>query len=225
MVYLQSSFSPLLSTVYPSSQDRHNPPLYPVIYTSIPEAFRTIAERNWICIQLVVPTAIIWNKNASNVAAVDPKSSRFSQISMAAMSKWCLDLKEDRQSSFPHIRRGFPPERKKISPLNGNLYLSLLTSLVQEQGKNSIQSIFRNKPWKHTARCFIGAAIPTSTLRLTSVAFITCSRKAATLASSNENHRRNSLLSRLRCKLYYSNLASSDAPFGLSSNLSPILLI
>lgn len=135
MVYLQSSFFPLLSTVYPSSQDRHNPPLYPVIYTSIPEAFRTIAERNWICIQLVVPTAIIWNKNASNVAAVDPKSSRFSQISMAAMSKWCLDLKEDRQSSFPHIRRGFPQERKKISPLNGNLYLSLLTSLVQEQEK------------------------------------------------------------------------------------------
>lgn len=135
MVYLQSSFPPLLSTVYPSSQDRHNPPLYPVIYTSIPEAFRTIAERNWICIQLVVPTAIIWNKNASNVAAVDPKSSRFSQISMAAMSKWCLDLKEDRQSSFPHIRRGFPQERKKISPLNGNLFLSLLTSLVQEQEK------------------------------------------------------------------------------------------
>lgn len=117
MVYLQSSFFPLLSTVYPSSQDRHNPPLYPVIYTSIPEAFRTNAERNWICIQLVVPTAIIWNKNASNVAAVDPKSSRFSQISMAAMSKWCLDLKEDRQSSFPHIRRGFPQERKKKSPL------------------------------------------------------------------------------------------------------------
>lgn len=135
MLYLQSSFFPLLSTVYPSSQDRHNPPLYPVIYTSIPEAFRTIAERNWICIQLVVPTAIIWNKNASNVAAVDPKSSRFSQISMAAMSKWCLDLKEDRQSSFPHIRRGFPQERKKISPLNGNLFLSLLTSLVQEQEK------------------------------------------------------------------------------------------
>lgn len=135
MVYLQSSFFPLLSTVYPSSQDRHNPPLYPVIYTSIPEAFRTIAERNWICIQLVVPTAIIWNKNASNVAAVDPKSSRFSQISMAAMSKWCLDLKEDRQSSFPHIRRDFPQERKKISPLNGNLFLSLLTSLVQEQEK------------------------------------------------------------------------------------------
>lgn len=136
MVYLQSSFFPLLSTVYPSSQDRHNPPLYPVIYTSIPEAFRTNAERNWICIQLVVPTAIIWNKNASNVAAVDPKSSRFSQISMAAMSKWCLDLKEDRQSSFPHIRRGFPQERKKkISPLNGNLFLSLLTSLVQEQEK------------------------------------------------------------------------------------------
>lgn len=138
-------------------------------------------------------------------------------------------MKEDRQSSFPHIRRGFPQERKKISPLNGNLFLSLLTSLpigrVQEQGKNSIQSIFRNKPWKHTARCFIGAAIPTSTLRLTSVAFITCSRKAATLASSNENHGRNSLLSRLRCELYYSNLASSDAPFGLSSNLSPILLI
>lgn len=113
MVYLQSSFFPLLSTVYPSSQDRHNPPLYPVIYTSIPEAFRTNAERNWICIQLVVPTAIIWNKNASNVAAVDPKSSRFSQISMAAMSKWCLEMKEDRQSSFPHIRRGFPQERKK----------------------------------------------------------------------------------------------------------------
>lgn len=123
MVYLQSSFSPLLSTVYPSSQDRHNPPLYPVIYTSIPEAFRTIAERNWICIQLVVPTAIIWNKNASNVAAVDPKSSRFSQISMAAMSKWCLDLKEDRQSSFPHIRRGFPQERKKKSPLWTEIFI------------------------------------------------------------------------------------------------------
>lgn len=135
MLYLQSSFFPLLSTVYPSSQDRHNPPLYPVIYTSIPEAFRTIAERNWICIQLVVPTAIIWNKNASNVAAVDPKSSRFSQISMAAMSKWCLDLKEDRQSSFPHIRRAFHKRGKKISPLNGNLFLSLLTSLVQEQEK------------------------------------------------------------------------------------------
>lgn len=44
-------------------------------------------------------------------------------------------MKEDRQSSFPHIRRGFPQERKKISPLNGNLFLSLLTSLVQEQGK------------------------------------------------------------------------------------------
>lgn len=122
MAYLQSSFFPLLPTVYPSSQDRHNPPLYPVIYTSIPEAFRTIAERNWICIQLVVPTAIIWNKNASNVAAVDPKSSRFSQISMAAMSKWCLDLKEDRQSSFPHIRRGFPQERKK-SPLWTEIFI------------------------------------------------------------------------------------------------------
>lgn len=119
----------------------------------------------------------------------------------------------------------FHKRGKKISPLNGNLFLSLLTSLVQEQGKNSIQSIFRNKPWKHTTRCFIGAAIPTSTLRLTSVAFITCSRKAATLASSNENHGRNSLLTGLRCELYYSNLASSDAPFGLSSNLSPILLI
>lgn len=225
MVYLQSSFPPLLSTVYPSSQDRHNPPLYPVIYTSIPEAFRTIAERNWICIQLVVPTAIIWNKNASNVAAVDPKSSRFFQISMAAMSKWCLEMKEDRQSSFPHIRRGFPQERKKNLPFERKSFSITTDQSCTRAGKNSIQSIFRNKPWKHTARCFIGAAIPTSTLRLTSVAFITCSRKAATLASSNENHRRNSLLTRLRCKLYYSNLASSDASFGLSSNLSPILLI
>lgn len=126
-------------------------------------------------------------------------------------------MKEDRQSSFPHIRRGFPQERKKNLPFERKSFSITTDQSCTRAGKNSIQSIFRNKPWKHTARCFIGAAIPTSTLRLTSVAFITCSRKAATLASSNENHRRNSLLSRLRCELYYSNLASSDAPFSLAN--------
>lgn len=111
-------------------------------------------------------------------------------------------MKEDRQSSFPHIRRGFPQERKKNLPFERKSFSITTDQSCTRAGKNSIQSIFRNKPWKHTARCFIGAAIPTSTLRLTSVAFITCSRKAATLASSNENHGRNSLLTRLRCELY-----------------------
>lgn len=58
-------------------------------------------------------------------------------------------MKEDRQSSFSHIRRGFPRQREKNPPSHGNLFLSLLTSLpigrVQEQEKNSILSIFRNK--------------------------------------------------------------------------------
>lgn len=44
-------------------------------------------------------------------------------------------MNEDRLSSFPHIRRAFHKRGKKISPLNGNLFLSLLTSLVQEQEK------------------------------------------------------------------------------------------